>query len=72
MEKESSDPTNTIKRLSDSNLILPILAYIAIQCANFGLGVWKCGAMGLLPTASSDWLAFLEPRYYNEIVSHVL
>ena len=42
------------------SLLFPMLAYIAIQVVNFGLGVYKCSAMGLLPTATSDWLAFLE------------
>jgi len=27
-----------------------------------GLGVYKCWSMGLLPTESSDWLAWREPR----------
>lgn len=27
-----------------------------------GLAVYKCQTMGLLPTTSSDWLAFVEPQ----------
>ncbi|KAI8853024.1 hypothetical protein BC829DRAFT_440320 [Chytridium lagenaria] len=40
---------------------------VSIRC--HGLGVWKCGAMGLLPTAQSDWLAFLEPKTIVEFTS---
>nr|KAJ3421255.1 hypothetical protein HK105_004088 [Polyrhizophydium stewartii] len=50
-----------------SPLFLPLAAYVLIQGANLGLGVWKCGAMGLLPTATSDWLAFLEGK---QVVEH--
>ena len=42
------------------NLNLPMLTFILIQAGNFLLGVYKCSSMGLLPTASSDWLAFME------------
>ena len=27
-----------------------------------GLAVYKCQGMGLLPTTTSDWLAFVEPQ----------
>ncbi|KAJ8322950.1 hypothetical protein O5D80_008468 [Batrachochytrium dendrobatidis] len=43
-------------------LLLPMTAFFLIQAGNLALGVWKCGAMGLLPTATSDWLAFLENK----------
>lgn len=29
---------------------------------NIGLALYKCHSMGLLPTHSSDWLAFVEPQ----------
>ena len=45
----------------NSPLIAPKLIYMAFQLAILGLGVWKLAAMGLLPTAQSDWLAFEEP-----------
>ncbi|KND01888.1 chaperone EMC4 [Spizellomyces punctatus DAOM BR117] len=48
--------------LSSDPLLLPKLAYIVLQFGCLALGVWKCGAMGLLPTAHSDWLAFMEPK----------
>lgn len=42
--------------------LLPKIAFIAVQFLSLGLGVWKMGSMGLLPTAASDWLAFMEPK----------
>ena len=50
-----------------SPLFLPKLVFVGLQLANVGLGVWKCAGMGLLPTANSDWLAFLEPKTVTEI-----
>jgi hypothetical protein len=55
-------PIPTLKHLAASNLIPPLAVYVLIQLANLGLGVWKCGQMGLLPTTSSDWLAFMEAK----------
>ncbi|KXS18386.1 DUF1077-domain-containing protein, partial [Gonapodya prolifera JEL478] len=43
-------------------LLLPKIIYVALQLAVIALGVWKLSSMGLLPTAQSDWLAFLQPK----------
>lgn len=32
------------------------------QLVGLGLALYKCQSMGLLPTHSSDWLAFIEPQ----------
>lgn len=45
-----------------NDLLLHKLCFIACQLACVGLGIYKCWSMGLLPTASSDWLAWREPR----------
>ena len=42
--------------------LLPKIAFVAVQFLSLGLGIWKCGSMGLLPTSASDWLAFMEPK----------
>jgi ER membrane protein complex subunit 4 len=57
----------TVKNLVASKLILPVLVFSLMNVANLGLGIWKCGAMGLLPTTSSDWLSFMEPKQVIEI-----
>ncbi|KAB8233347.1 hypothetical protein ETB97_011631 [Aspergillus alliaceus] len=36
--------------------------YVLMQFVLLGLGVWKVNAMGLLPTTSSDWLAWESER----------
>ena len=43
-------------------LMAPKLVYAALQLCVMIMGLWKCQQMGLLPTASSDWLAFLAPK----------
>ena len=42
--------------------MLPKLVYVVLQLLTMALGLYKCSAMGLLPTATSDWLAFMEPK----------
>ncbi|CAI2183561.1 17170_t:CDS:2 [Funneliformis geosporum] len=44
------------------HLMLPKLVYVILQLLTMALGLYKCFSMGLLPTATSDWLAFMEPR----------
>nr|SVE93336.1 EOG090X0GNX [Moina brachiata] len=36
--------------------------YFLGQLVSLGLALYKCQSMGLLPTHSSDWLAFIEPQ----------
>ncbi|KAI9088896.1 hypothetical protein DFS34DRAFT_417493 [Phlyctochytrium arcticum] len=48
--------------LASDPLMMPKLVYVLLQCGCLGLGVWKCGGMGLLPTTQSDWLAFMDPK----------
>ncbi|GBB95468.1 hypothetical protein RclHR1_02540022 [Rhizophagus clarus] len=49
-----------------SQLIWPKLVYVILQLLTMSLGLYKCSSMGLLPTASSDWLAFMEPKQILE------
>ncbi|PWN54393.1 DUF1077-domain-containing protein [Violaceomyces palustris] len=46
----------------DHSLLLPKLTFILCQLAGVALGLYKCFSMGLLPTESSDWLAWREIR----------
>ncbi|CAD6587075.1 MAG: hypothetical protein TREMPRED_004655 [Tremellales sp. Tagirdzhanova-0007] len=39
-------------------LTLPMIAYVGCQGLVFGLGLYKCATMGILPTGSADWLQF--------------
>ncbi|XP_075911242.1 ER membrane protein complex subunit 4, partial [Petromyzon marinus] len=36
--------------------------YLVGNVLGLALAVYKCQAMGLLPTHASDWLAFIEPQ----------
>ncbi|KAG9303724.1 hypothetical protein G9A89_018621 [Geosiphon pyriformis] len=45
-----------------SQLLWPKVTFILLQLLTMALGLYKCSAMGLLPTATSDWLAFMEPK----------
>jgi hypothetical protein len=64
-KRSTTEPIGTFElvlSLKDSQLILPLLVYVLLQGCNLGLGIWKLGGMGLLPTATSDWLAYLPPK----------
>lgn len=52
---------------NSSSTLLPKIVYCLMQLAVMALGLWKCQQMGLLPTASSDWLAFLSPKIPREL-----
>ncbi|KAI9341968.1 hypothetical protein BDR26DRAFT_918150 [Obelidium mucronatum] len=58
------------KAAGNGNLILPKIVFVLAQCVLMGLGVYKCSAMGLLPTTHSDWLSFLEAKSVAEYSSH--
>ncbi|KAI8053938.1 hypothetical protein BDF22DRAFT_682154 [Syncephalis plumigaleata] len=54
---------------TSNELALPKLVFILMNLLTILLGVYKLSAMGLLPTATSDWLAFMEPK---KILEHGL
>ena len=47
--------------IEGSQAILQKLVYMLGNVVCLGLAVYKCQVMGLLPTTTSDWLAFVEP-----------
>jgi len=46
--------------LEGTYAISQTLVYILGQLVGLGLALYKCQSMGLLPTHSSDWLAFAD------------
>lgn len=50
---------NTFKMLEGASQ--QKFVYIIGNVVNIGLALYKCHSMGLLPSHSSDWLAFVEP-----------
>jgi len=39
-------------------IVLSKLVFVLTNCLALALGVWKVNQMGLLPTTTSDWLAW--------------
>ena len=37
------------------------IVYVIGNLLNIAMALWKCHGMGLLPTHTSDWLAFADP-----------
>ncbi|XP_024402603.1 uncharacterized protein [Physcomitrium patens] len=46
---------------ANTSLLLPKVAFTALNLAAMGLGLWKLNTLGLLPTHASDWLSNLAP-----------
>ncbi|KAJ3100775.1 hypothetical protein HDU97_001946 [Phlyctochytrium planicorne] len=63
---EAAKGQSAIAAFFSDPLLLPKMVFVFSQFGVMGLGVWKCASMGLLPTAQSDWLAFLEPKTIAE------
>ncbi|KAJ2236973.1 hypothetical protein H4R99_001292 [Coemansia sp. RSA 1722] len=49
------------------DLTMQKAAFIAINVAGILFGIYRLSIMGLLPTASSDWLAFIPAKAYSEL-----
>ena len=66
-QKLAQGPANSrLLCILNGKLLPPVAIYVFLQCVNFGLGIWKMAGMGLLPTSTSDWLAFMEPKKITE------
>ncbi|TXT10568.1 hypothetical protein VHUM_02073 [Vanrija humicola] len=39
-------------------LVPPMVVFVLCQAAVFGLGLYKCWTMGILPSGAADWLQF--------------
>lgn len=53
---------STFKMVEGSSAAGQKLVYFIGNLVNVALALYKCHSMGLLPTHSSDWLAFVEPQ----------
>ncbi|SAM80286.1 related to EMC4-member of a transmembrane complex required for efficient folding of proteins in the ER [Ustilago bromivora] len=62
--KGISTMNSAFDRLSSpgQSLLLPKILFILCQLAGLVLGLYKCWSMGLLPTETSDWLAWRQAR----------
>nr|CAD7572075.1 unnamed protein product [Timema californicum] len=52
----------TFKMIEGSHAIGQKFVYFLGNVASVALALYKCHSMGLLPSHSSDWLAFVEPQ----------
>lgn len=55
-EKTTGSAKPSFWLFEHESLVQPKLVYIFFQLVQIALGVYKCSSMGLLPTATSDWL----------------
>ncbi|PSN42208.1 ER membrane protein complex subunit 4 [Blattella germanica] len=53
---------NTFKMIEGSHAIGQKLVYLLGNIVSMALALYKCHSMGLLPSHTSDWLAFVEPQ----------
>lgn len=49
-------------KLKGDQALLQKIVYILANLVGVGLAIYKFNNMGLLPTAQSDWLEFMEAR----------
>jgi len=54
--------SSAFKMIEGSHHIVQKLSFCLGNFVNLGIALYKCQSMGLLPTHSSDWLAFVEPQ----------
>ncbi|XP_045470599.1 ER membrane protein complex subunit 4 [Harmonia axyridis] len=58
--------TKSTFKVIETSAVGQMIIYILGNFVNIGLALYKCQSMGLLPTHSSDWLAFVEPPIRRE------
>lgn len=60
------------QRLSGDQGLLQKFVYVSANIVVLALATWKLRSMGLLPTAQSDWVEFIEARQVlNDQYRHV-
>ncbi|CAO3688881.1 unnamed protein product [Umbelopsis vinacea] len=63
---ERFEPTGAAKNHPEASLLTSKATFLAFQLVTIALGIYKVNAMGLLPTTTSDWLAFMPPKQILE------
>eukprot|EP00116_Pleurobrachia_bachei_P011605 sb/3471867/ len=59
----------TFQKLEGGHHILQKVVYILSNFVLIGMALYKCSAMGLLPTHQSDWIAFELPKTRMEFAA---
>jgi len=53
---------SAFKMIEGSHAVGQKLVYLLGNIVSLALALYKCHSMGLLPSHTSDWLAFVEPQ----------
>ncbi|WFD23200.1 hypothetical protein MEQU1_001888 [Malassezia equina] len=59
-------------RSPNHSLLPQMTAFVLCHLACMALGLYKCWSMGLLPTESSDWLAWYQPIRAHPLTPHLV
>lgn len=54
------------------DLFMPKAIFLSLQILAFGVGVYKCSTMGLLPLTSADWTQYLPVQHFTEFTGFSL
>ena len=55
-------------KLSGEQAVLQLLSYIVANLLGLAMAMYKCHTMGLLPTAQSDWVEFMDQQQVGLLV----
>lgn len=56
------DLQKSFRMIQGDHALVQRFIYLLGNLANLALALYKCQSLGLLPTHSSDWLAFVQPQ----------
>ncbi|EPY52101.1 ER membrane protein complex subunit 4 [Schizosaccharomyces cryophilus OY26] len=60
----AGDAFSSFRTIHPNAMWPPMIAYILAQCLLMAIGIYKLQKMGLLPTTTSDWLAWENPKQF--------
>ncbi|WBW75382.1 ER membrane protein complex subunit Emc4 [Schizosaccharomyces osmophilus] len=60
----SGDAFASFRSVHPNAMWLPMIVYVLSQCLLMAVGIYKLQKMGLLPTTTSDWLAWEVPKHF--------
>lgn len=67
---ERFEPTGAAKNHPEASLLTAKATFLGLQLVTIALGIYKVNGMGLLPTTTSDWLAFMSPKQVSTLSHH--
>ena len=67
---ERFEPTGAAKNHPEASLLTAKATFLGLQLVTIALGIYKVNGMGLLPTTTSDWLAFMSPKQVSISTHH--